>query len=115
VHEYSIVQSLIDRVEQEAAARRATAVRRLWVSIGDLSGVERELLRTAYDTFKAKTICDACALEIRPVAARWECPRCRSSRSAGEVLRCETCGEPARLVQGDEIILDRIEMEVNDV
>lgn len=115
MHEYSIVQSLIDRVEQEAAAKHATRVRRLWVSIGDLSGVERELLRTAYDTFKAQTICESCELEIRPVAARWECPRCQAPRAAGQILRCEVCGVPARLAQGDEINLDRIEMEVNDV
>ncbi len=115
MHEYSIIQSLIDRVEQEAATRGAAHVRRLWVSIGDLSGVERELLQTAYDTFKAKTICESCTLEIRPVPARWECPRCHAPRAVGQVLQCETCGVPARLAQGDEIILDRIEMEVDDV
>jgi hypothetical protein len=28
------------------------------------------------------------------------------------VLRCRDCGVPARLIGGDEILLDRIEMEV---
>jgi Zn finger protein HypA/HybF involved in hydrogenase expression len=28
------------------------------------------------------------------------------------MLQCPRCGVPARLAQGDEIVLDRIEMEV---
>jgi Zn finger protein HypA/HybF involved in hydrogenase expression len=31
---------------------------------------------------------------------------------AGAVLRCAACGAPARLVSGDEIVLEQIEMEV---
>jgi Zn finger protein HypA/HybF involved in hydrogenase expression len=30
----------------------------------------------------------------------------------GDVLTCPDCGSPARLEEGDEIVLDRIEMEV---
>ncbi len=40
MHEYSIVQALVERVDAEARARGATAVHRLSVSIGELSGVE---------------------------------------------------------------------------
>ena len=29
------------------------------------------------------------------------------------MLRCAACGTPARLVAGDEILLERIEMEVS--
>ena len=115
MHEYSIVQSLIERVSQEATAKRASIVRRVHVSIGDLAGVERELLATAFDTFKPGTACEASVLEIRAVPVRWECPRCHQERPPGQILQCPTCSVPARLVQGDEIILERIEMEVADV
>jgi hypothetical protein len=30
----------------------------------------------------------------------------------GDVLTCQACALPARLAQGDEIMLDRIELEV---
>ena len=43
MHEYSIVASLIDRVQQEAAAYDGARVHRLHVKIGELSGVELEL------------------------------------------------------------------------
>jgi Zn finger protein HypA/HybF involved in hydrogenase expression len=49
---------------------------------------------------------------VRPIAARWECPQCSREIVRGGVLTCGVCGNPARLAAGDEIMLDRIEMEV---
>jgi hydrogenase nickel incorporation protein HypA/HybF len=112
MHEYSIVQALVDRVDAEARARHATAVHRLSVRIGELSGVETDLLATAYEIFRERTICERAELELQFVPARWECPNCGDVIGRGDVLRCPSCAVPARLVQGDEILLDRIEMEV---
>jgi hydrogenase nickel incorporation protein HypA/HybF len=115
VHEYSIVGSLMERVEAEAAARGAVAVHRLRVRIGELSGVETSLLKAAYETFREGSICAAAELEIVPVAARWSCPACAVDLAPGGPLRCPTCGGPAGLAEGDEIVLDRMELEVPDV
>jgi len=112
VHEYSIVQALVDRVEQEARARNATAVHRLQVRIGELSGVEAGLLATAYELFRAKTICEGAELVIEAVPARWACRDCGAGIATGAPLRCAGCGGFARLTSGDEILLERIEMEV---
>jgi len=113
MHEYSIVQALIERVEAEARARHATSVHRLSVRIGDLSGVDVGLLATAFTTFCERTICERADLELHSVPARWECPACGREVGSGAMLRCAECGVPARLSTGDEIVLDRIEMEVS--
>jgi hydrogenase nickel incorporation protein HypA/HybF len=115
VHEYSIVASLIDRVQHEAALHGGARVHRLHVKIGELSGVELDLLKTAFDTFRERTICDGADLAIDTVAAAWACPSCERRVARGAILRCDDCGRPARMVQGDEIILQRIEMEAPDV
>jgi hydrogenase nickel incorporation protein HypA/HybF len=112
MHEYSIVQALLERVEGEARARGATAVHRLSIRVGELSGVEPELLATAYRTFRDRTICQAADLDLEIVAAQWACPACGRAIGRGALLSCPTCAVPARLAQGDEIMLDRIEMEV---
>jgi hydrogenase nickel incorporation protein HypA/HybF len=112
MHEYSIVQALVERVGLEARAQGATAVHRLSIRIGELSGVEPELLATAYDTFRERTICEGAQLDVQVVAARWECPQCGRAIERGAVLTCPVCHAPARLAQGDEIVLDRIELEV---
>jgi len=115
MHEYSIVQSLLQRVESEAAAHGATKVHRLRLQIGEMSGVETALLRSAYETFSDRSICAQAELEIVPVAVRWGCPDCDTDLAPVAALRCGVCGGPARLTAGDEIILERIEMEVPDV
>lgn len=115
MHEYSIVQALMARVEQEAAARGALRVSRLQVRIGELAGVDVDLLTTAYETFKERSICSTAEMAVTTVDASWRCRHCKEPIAAGEVLRCRVCDEPAELAGGDEIYLDRIEMEVRDV
>ena len=112
MHEYSIVQALIDRVQKEADAHGATAVHGIRVRIGEFSGVEVDLLRSAYELFSEKSVCEGAELDIVPVPARWTCRGCGAPIRAGEILRCPVCSQPARLAEGDEIILERIEMEV---
>jgi hydrogenase nickel insertion protein HypA len=112
MHEYSIVGALVDRVDTEARARHATVVHRLHVRIGELSGVEIDLLKTAYATFRERTVCENAELKVQFVPARWECPDCGGRIAQGDLLQCRRCAVPARLAEGDEIVLDRIEMEV---
>ncbi len=112
MHEYSIVEALIERVDELARERQAKSVRGVLVSIGELSGVEPDLLATAYATFRERTVCENAKLTILPVAARWDCPECRQGIARGEILECPRCGIAARLSAGDEIVLERVEMEV---
>lgn len=112
MHEYSIVQALVEKVEAEAAARGAISVNRVRVRIGELSGVEIELLETAYLTFRERTICEQAPLEIDAVLAVWKCRDCGGPIPRGGILCCPSCGGGAVLVQGDEIVLDRLELEV---
>jgi hydrogenase nickel incorporation protein HypA/HybF len=114
MHEYSIVDALLDRVEAEAAARHARAVKRLSVRVGELAGVEVGLLVKAYETFRERGICRGAPLEVSRIAARWSCPRCGRTFSPSEPLRCKECHAAAKLLEGDEIMLDRIELEVDD-
>jgi hydrogenase nickel insertion protein HypA len=112
MHEYSIVQALIDQVEAVAASNGGGTVHHIYVKLGDLAGVDSQLLQTAYDLFRAGTGCERALLTIERVLARWQCPRCGLCLSHGASLRCSGCGTPARLAAGDEILLRRIEMEV---
>jgi hydrogenase nickel incorporation protein HypA/HybF len=111
MHEYSLVSAMVERVEQEARARNAVAVHRLAVRIGALSGVEPELLASAFTLCRQGILAEA-ELDIRRSEAVWACPSCGAAVAVGGVLRCDACGAPAKLVSGDEIMLERIEMEV---
>lgn len=111
MHEYSIIQSLVDSVAAAIAGRNAT-VHRVEVGIGELSGVDCGLLTTAFEVFREGTICERASLRIDRVPARWECSKCGGAMERGGFLRCPACEAPARLAAGDEIVLQRIELEV---
>lgn len=112
MHEYSLVSALMNRVEREARARNALAVLKLRVRIGALAGVEPELFRSAFSLVREGTVCAEAELLVERVDARWVCGSCETTIPPGEALRCPQCATPARLVSGDEIVLDQIEMEV---
>jgi hydrogenase nickel incorporation protein HypA/HybF len=114
MHEYSIVSALVDQVEASARLHPDAFVTRVHVAIGELAGVDVGLLATAFETFRAKTVCDRAELAIEARPARWCCPKCKAVIPRGAVLRCEACAAPARLVSGDEIVLQRIELEQAD-
>lgn len=112
MHEYSIIQSLVDSVAAAVGDRRGAGVHRVDVAIGELAGVDCTLLATAFEVFRGGTLCERAALTIDRIPARWECERCGGEVPRGGFLRCAGCGAPARLAAGDEIILQRIELEV---
>ena len=121
MHEYSIIQSLVDSVEAAVFAegsadpslRSGLTVSTVKVRIGAVSGVDTYLLATAFEVFRAGTICERATMDIESVPANWVCEKC--GVSTGNIVRCASCNAPARLESGDEIILQSIEMEVADV
>ena len=95
MHEYSIVDSLLQLAEH-AIKNNATKVTKLEIKIGVLSGVEPELLKTAFETFKEGTMCEDAEfiMRIQTVVIKCEecgfegelkkdeylCPNCKSSK-----------------------------------
>jgi hydrogenase nickel incorporation protein HypA/HybF len=115
MHEYSVLQSLVERVEAEQRVRDATAVHAIHLRIGELAGVEVGLLEHAWTLFRELPEWAHTELRIETVPALWTCPSCDAAIERGAVLRCPRCAVPARLERGDEIVLQRIEMEVTRV
>jgi hydrogenase nickel incorporation protein HypA/HybF len=115
MHEYSIVSSLIATAEARAREHQATGITRLVVRLGDLSGVDPDLLRSAFELAREETLCAAASLVIDRVPVSWACRACGRPIASGGILRCPDCREPARLVTGDEIVLAQMELEVVDV
>lgn len=112
MHEYAMVEALLEAAQSHADAANARSVRKLVVSVGALSGLDAELFQLAFDTFRERTICDGATLEIAPVPARWACSDCDAPLTGPRAV-CDACGGRARLAGGDDVTLSRIEMEVD--
>ncbi|HET9953428.1 MAG TPA: hydrogenase maturation nickel metallochaperone HypA [Polyangiaceae bacterium] len=114
MHEYSVVESLLLRIADEARRHRAKSVSRVAVRIGRVSGVEPALFETAFRCLRENTVCAGAELQIEIVTATFQCVRCdvefESEDPCGSL--CPRCDLPARLRSGDELSLERIELEV---
>lgn len=113
MHEFSIVQSLIELVEEQARKHGASKVLKLELVVGDLSGVEPHLLKLAFDTFKEGTVADGAELLIHRERLRLYCGDCgRESEKEELNLLCPECGSlNTQVIAGQELLLKSIEME----
>jgi hydrogenase nickel incorporation protein HypA/HybF len=112
MHEYSLVLSLIERVEQEMKTHHATSAQRIVVSVGELSGVEAELLASAFEIARESTLLKDTELAVTRVPARWRCSNCNNEVNSRMSLTCDACGGQAKLVEGGEILFESVELEI---
>ncbi|HHH19778.1 MAG TPA: hydrogenase maturation nickel metallochaperone HypA [Campylobacterales bacterium] len=112
MHEYSIVQSLINSCEEHAQAHDARQVTKVVVKIGVMSGVEPDLLQTAFDTFKEQTICDGAefVMNIQPIVIK--CISCQQESTLQKhAFCCPHCqGVAVEVLDGEEMYLMQLEM-----
>ena len=113
MHEYSIVQSLIDQCEEHAQQNEAKKVTKVIVKIGALCGVEVELLKTAFNTFKEQTVCNDAEFIVNYQKVVIECQVCGENTTLEEnEFLCPSCQSNAVTVKdGEDMYLMSLEME----
>lgn len=113
MHELSVCLSILDQVRSLAAERNADRVQRIELRIGPLSGVEVELLRSAWPMASAGTIAAEADLQIDEADIVVRCETCHvETPAAANRLVCGECGDfRTTVISGDEMILQRVELE----
>jgi hydrogenase nickel incorporation protein HypA/HybF len=113
MHEYSIVQSLIESCEEHAKKYAASKITKVVVKIGVMSGVEPYLLEEAFNAFKEGTICDGCEFYMNIQKLKIECSSCQkiSELEKNEYL-CPACQSvDIKVIDGEDMFLMQLEME----
>jgi len=113
VHELSVCLSILDQVRSIAAEHNADRVQRIELRIGPLSGVEVDLLRSAWPLASAGTIAVDADLMIDEADIVVRCESCDTESPAlANRLVCGACGDfRTTVISGDEMILQRVELE----
>ena len=113
MHELSVCIALLDEVERIAREHRARTVAAIVVKVGPLSGIDAAQLRQAYPLAAAGTVAEDAELLIRVADVVVSCGECGSESSAPpNRLLCAACGGfRTRVVSGDDMILERVELE----
>jgi len=112
MHELSVCMSLIGQVEQLARENDAASVTQIVIKVGPLSGIETDLLENAYPVAAAGTVAVDAELVIEPSDIVVHCNECGAdSQAPPNRLLCAECGDyRTRIVSGDEMILQRVEL-----
>jgi len=113
MHEYSIVQSLLNQCEDIAKQNNANKITKVVVKIGIMSGIEPDLMQSAFNTFKEKTICEECEYiqNIQPIVIKCQACQKESVLSKNEYC-CPHCQSvELDVVDGEDMYLMTLEME----
>jgi hydrogenase nickel incorporation protein HypA/HybF len=117
MHEFSLVESLLDEVERVGVTRPGVMILEITIDCGPLSGVEPELLHLAFESLAPPRLGENCRLRINDIPLEATCRDCHSLcfPSLGDI-RCHVCGSrQVNITQGDGLILRSITLsEEND-
>ena len=114
MHEMSIVDALIEQTRQELdRAGHGGRVLRLDLTIGQLSGVNCDSIRFAFELLARDTPLEGAELHIREPKATCRCGDCDFRAEVDEWLsQCPKCGGTNMFLDGgQEMVLESIELE----
>jgi len=113
MHEYSIVQALLDQCENIAKENEASTITKVVTKIGAMSGVETHLLQTAFDTFKEGTMCKNAQFVINYQKIKLRCNDCSNEFEIdGAIYECSNCKSTGMdTIDGEDMYLMSLEME----
>lgn len=113
MHEYSVVQALLNQCEEQAHDNNATEVIKVTCKIGVMSGIDIHLLQVAFDTFKEKTMCDKAELILNKQKLKLECKECGDIFEVDEIrYYCDKCDSlRVKVVDGEDMYLMSLEMK----
>ena len=114
MHELSIVDALIEQVQQEVdRSGQQGRIVRLELVIGRLAGVCCDSIRFAFELLSAGTPLEQTELHITEPKAASRCCTCNACVKIDELaLKCPECGSMEVTIEGGrELLLQSIEIE----
>ena len=113
MHELGIANSVIEAVQAEAARHPGAVVRKVAVTVGELSGVNPDALAFGFEALTAGTEWQHLVLEIQTRPRMHHCPTCGLDFCVVDYqFTCPQCGAAhTEYTGGDELQLAYLEIE----
>lgn len=111
MHEMSLMQSVLEIVEE--ASRGFTKVKKVFLEIGALSGVDPQAMDFCFDVVMRDTLAEGATLEIIRKAGEGWCMQCSKRVDVSERYDpCPWCGSyQIQVTGGEEMRVKEIEVE----
>jgi len=123
MHEYFLMNRVVESVIEEANRRKAKSVSEVHVVIGELAFVGEEQARMWFDLLKENTILKRAKLFIEEEKGKVKCSNCNYEGSiqnleavdhhaAFPAIGCPKCGSPVEIISGKECIVKTVKLTV---
>ena len=113
MHEMSLVENILQIIEDAALKQQFSQVKTVWLEIGQLACVEQESLRFYFDVVTQDSIARQARLEIIEVAGQALCTQCNQDILIATYHEaCPHCGSYAlQVTQGNGMRIRELEVE----
>jgi hydrogenase nickel incorporation protein HypA/HybF len=113
MHELSIVESLLTVALENGEKAQATKILKIYVVVGDLSGVVDDSVNFYFGFLSEKTIAAGARIIFMHTPARLRCRTCNTIFSPEKLdFHCPNCEEQqVDIIGGRELYIDRLEVE----
>lgn len=114
MHELSIVEALIEQVQEEVKRAGVEGrIAKLELSIGRLSGVNADSIRFAFELLAADSILAGAEIVISEPKAVCRCNSCHAETEIEDLLlQCPCCSSEDVVIDGGkELLLQSIDVE----
>lgn len=116
MHEYSLVRGLLSQIEELRRQHDACLVLSLRLIVGEFSGVEADLLQSAFQDLSKGTPAEAASIDIVTTELTAECHNCGNHFTVDRFqFVCPQCqSTKVSIERGDELILESVTFEHRD-
>jgi hydrogenase nickel incorporation protein HypA/HybF len=113
MHEQSIVESLLALALENAERAKATRIHRIYLVIGELSGVVEEAVDFYFSFLSKDTIAADASLFFTRAPAQLRCRNCDTTFTPERMdFHCPDCHEQqVEIIAGRELYIDSLEVE----
>jgi len=123
MHEYFLMDKIVQSVIEEARRRKAKSVSEVHVVIGELAFVGEEQARMWFDLLKENKILKKAKLFIEQEKGKVKCPNCNYKGSIENLdvadhhasfpaIGCPKCGSPVEIISGKDCIVKTVKLTV---
>lgn len=116
MHEQSLVQSLLNQVEQLRRENNGVSVDVVTVELGPLSGVEPELISSAFGRLAPLQFSPAPHLDLQLIDLAIRCRACEAESAVPKItFQCPACSSSqVQIIRGDEFRLIDVSLQIPD-